>query len=80
MALGYRRLQQAEGIGQKGLETIITWLQEYGLQLSVPAPANDDADKPLSRHTQKSLEAAIRVLRAHGYVISRRDKGVSQVE
>ena len=37
-ALGYRRLQQAEGIGQKGLQAITLWLQRHGLELAQPEP------------------------------------------
>lgn len=70
-ALSYRRLQQAEGIGQKGLDTIAAWLQEYGFQLAIPEISQPDSEKNLSRSAKKSLEAAIRMLRTHGYEIHR---------
>ncbi len=72
-ALSYRRLQQAEGIGQKGLETIAAWLQEFGHQLTIPEPPAHEPDKALSRSAKKNLEAAIRMLRTHGYEIHRTD-------
>src|SRR5574343_1241124 len=35
-ALGYKRLQQAEGIGNKGLAAITAWLKGYGFELPPP--------------------------------------------
>lgn len=68
--LGYRRLQQAEGLGRKGLENIVAWLGSYGYELTLPvnaAPASDSLSlKP------KKLESALRVLRTNGYVVYRR--------
>lgn len=70
-ALGYRRLQLAEGIGQKGLESISAWLQDYGYRLAVPEVTQPSKQNTLSSSTKKSLEAAIRRLRTHGYEIYR---------
>lgn len=64
--LGYRRLQQAEGIGRKGLQSIADWLQRFGLELTPPEvlpPANGASSKKLRR----SVEQAMRLLRTHGY-------------
>ena len=66
-ALGYKRLQQAEGIGTKGLAAITAWLDSYGFELKPP---------PLSAHagvapkrTRQSIEQALRLLRTHGYEV-----------
>lgn len=75
--LGYRRLQQAEGIGQKGLKTILAWLQEYGFDLQPEPQAVRPRGKFGSRRAVKDLETAMRVLRAHGYVIQRTGDGLS---
>lgn len=65
-ALGHRRLQQAEGIGSKGLSTIMSWLQAHGHAL-------DQAPTPPARETPRKrcqdVEQAIRLLRRHGYTV-----------
>lgn len=66
-ALGYRRLQQAEGIGQKGLQAIGAWLQGYGYELKPPEPA--EGVQKLHKKTRKHIEQAVRLLRTHGYSI-----------
>lgn len=68
--LGYRRLQQAEGIGQKGLNTIQTWLRDYGFEVQ-PDPQAHQGGKRISRRQQRDLDSAMRVLQAHGYVVQR---------
>ena len=66
-ALGWRRLQQAEGVGQKGLQAIGAWLKEYGYELQPPeTPARD---KLLPGKTRRNIEQAVRLLRTHGYSI-----------
>lgn len=70
VGLGLRRLQQAEGIGSKGLTTIQNWLRSQGHEL-VLTPAT-----PPKRTTSRQgadLEHAIRLLRRNGYVVQRRD-------
>jgi hypothetical protein len=65
-SLGYRRLQQAEGIGQKGLAEITTWLKSYGFAL----PPLEVEGLPRQRdRARKSIELAVRLLRTHGYVV-----------
>lgn len=64
--LGYRRLQQAEGIGNKGLSAISTWLRDYGFELS--PPEGQAAARPQSR-TQRNIELAVRLLQNHGFVV-----------
>ena len=66
-ALGYRRLQQAEGIGQKGLQAIGAWLQSCGYELRLPESAA--GDQKLHTRTRKHIEQAVRLLRTHGYSI-----------
>lgn len=66
--LGYRRLQQAEGIGQKGLTEIGNWLRAYGFELSAPDP-DSQARHPASKKTRMNIESAVRLLRTHGYVV-----------
>lgn len=64
--LGYRRLQQAEGIGNKGLVAITAWLQLHGFELKppeVPVPSRESVPKK----TRRSIEQAVRLLRTHGY-------------
>jgi hypothetical protein len=67
-ALGYRRLQQAEGIGQKGLSEIAAWLKIYGFELSPPEPVSI-LNPPAKKKARKSIELAVRLLRTHGYVV-----------
>lgn len=64
--LGYRRLQQAEGIGQKGLAEITAWLQSYGFEL--PPLVMEGLPRQQAR-ARKSIELAVRLLRTHGYVV-----------
>lgn len=66
-ALGYRRLQQAEGIGQKGLQAIGAWLQSCGYELK-PPESTAGTQKSQSR-TRRHIEQAVRLLRTHGYSI-----------
>jgi hypothetical protein len=66
-ALGWRRLQQAEGVGQKGLQAIGAWLKEYGYELQ--PPETPDRDKLLPGKTRRNIEQAVRLLRTHGYLI-----------
>lgn len=72
--LGYRRLQQAEGVGQKGLDTILAWLRDYGFDLVPPAPKASPV-KESSQPSRRSLEGAMRLLRIHGYAVHRVDDG-----
>lgn len=66
-SLGYKRLQQAEGIGCKGLEAITAWLQRYGYELT-PPPANA-APAPVTKRVRLSVERAMRLLQMHGYEV-----------
>lgn len=65
-ALGYRRLQQAEGIGAKGLSAITSWLAAHGLQLP-PPPTGGPSVVP--KKTRRTIEMAVRLLRTHGYEV-----------
>lgn len=69
LALGYRRLQKAEGIGQKGLATIIAWLKEYGYELRLGSEGANGIERP--RKARRNLEFAMQLLRTHGYVVTR---------
>jgi hypothetical protein len=66
-SLGYKRLQQAEGIGNKGLAAITAWLNSYGFELN-PPPLSPHAGAAPKR-TRQSIEQALRLLRTHGYEI-----------
>lgn len=66
-ALGYRRLQQAEGVGHKGLRAIAAWLQAYGCELKPPEAAADEQKRP--GKTRRSIEQAVRLLQTHGYLV-----------
>lgn len=68
--LGQRRLQRAEGIGRKGLATIVEWLREQGYELAAdpPLPRGQPAAAPTEL---RKLEKAIRVLKTHGYAVLR---------
>lgn len=69
-ALGYRRLQRAEGIGHKGLQAIIAWLAHHGYELQPPAsPADPTAALP--EDVRRSINGAVRLLRHHGYRVQR---------
>lgn len=65
-ALGYRRLQRAEGIGHKGLQAIIEWLAAHGLVLAPPS-----APPEVPAEIRPSINGAVRLLRQHGYRIQR---------
>ena len=76
-ALGYRRLQQAEGIGVKGLSAIADWLQSHGHQLPLPPPTvGVPSDVP--KKTRRTIEMALRLLRTHGYEVQQKAAPVSQ--
>lgn len=64
--LGYRRLQQAEGIGNKGLTAITAWLQLYGFELKPPEVLSPSRGA-VPKKTRRSIEQAVRLLRTHGY-------------
>lgn len=66
-ALGYRRLQQAEGIGHKGLSAIAAWLAAFGFELKAPE-LPPETGKP-GRKRSRSVEQAVRLLRTHGYQV-----------
>ncbi|WP_153146395.1 hypothetical protein [Dechloromonas sp. H13] len=66
-ALGYRRLQQAEGIGQKGLQVIAAWLQGCGCELKPPEAAAGVSVR--QKGSRRNIEQAVRLLRTHGYLI-----------
>jgi len=67
-ALGYRRLQQAEGIGNKGLLAIAEWLKTQGFELNPPALATQ-AKQGGAKRMRRNIESAVRLLRTHGYVV-----------
>lgn len=70
-ALGYRRLQQAEGIGAKGLSAIADWLKAHGHQLPLPPPTvGVPSDVP--KKTRRTIEMALRLLRTHGYEVQQK--------
>lgn len=76
VALGYRRLQQAEGIGSKGLSAISAWLAEFGLQLEHP-PVADQTKTSGKRRVRLSIDQAVRLLRTHGFEVVPAERGVS---
>lgn len=65
--LGYRRLQQADGIGNKGLAEIAEWLHHHGFELKRPEAAQPNQNVP--RKSRQSIEFAVRLLRTHGYTV-----------
>lgn len=67
-ALGYRRLQQAEGIGSKGLASITEWLRVHGHELKVPPQPTSEPQAP-PRKSRRTIEMAVRLLRTHGYEV-----------
>lgn len=69
-ALGYRRLQRAEGIGQKSLQAITDWLAQHGLALSPPA-VTAGPPAALPEALRQSIDGAVRLLRSHGYRVHR---------
>jgi hypothetical protein len=66
--LGYRRLQKAEGIGNKGLLAIRAWLQQYGYDVAPPESPEGDSASQASRRVR--IERAVRLLTVHGYTVS----------
>jgi hypothetical protein len=75
--LGYRRLQQAEGIGNKGLAAITDWLKLHGFELSPPEPGGN-AKQPLPKRMRRNIESAVRLLRTHGYVVQQGTENFSE--
>ena len=69
--LGHRRLERAEGIGRKGLATIIEWLRYQGYELASDAHGSQARDLATARRQIKKLEKAMRVLQTHGYTVLR---------
>jgi hypothetical protein len=67
-ALGYRRLQQAEGIGLKGLNEITAWLNAFGYALAPPEPESGPR-QAVHKKAKKNIELAVRLLRTHGYLV-----------
>lgn len=67
-ALGYRRLEQAEGIGNKGLAAITSWLKSHGFELRPPV-AGASPRQPVPKRMRRDIESAVRLLRTHGYVV-----------
>ena len=67
-ALGYRRLQQAEGIGTKGLSAITDWLKTHGHELQ-PPPQPAATQMAVPKKSRRTIEMAVRLLRNHGYEV-----------
>lgn len=76
-ALGYRRLQQAEGIGQNCLQAISAWLQAHGCE---PKPQTPEGQR-LPRKTRGTSSRPCVCCRRTAIGYSRREKnpGVSGV-
>jgi hypothetical protein len=68
--LGYRRIQRAEGIGEKGLQCVLSWLKAHDLELQPPAPPPDLSLK-LPAEVKRNINGAVRLLRTHGYRVRR---------
>lgn len=66
--LGWRRLEKADGIGQKGMATIVKWLREQGYEL---ADAEQAAESRGTHHAPdaRKVERAIRILKTQGYAV-----------
>lgn len=75
--LGYRRLHQADGIGQKGLNIIIAWLRQYGYELRLTDTVVGASGTKPAKKMRKNLESALRILRTNGYVVYRRHNDVA---
>jgi GNAT superfamily N-acetyltransferase len=73
--LGHRRLERAEGIGGKGLATIIEWLRSEGYELAEDTRGPQSQDPAASAKAARKLEKAMRVLQSHGYTVLRSDGG-----
>lgn len=69
--LGHRRLERADGIGQKGMATIIEWLRCHGYELADDTFGSQPRDLATSLRQVKRLEKAMRVLQTHGYTVFR---------
>jgi hypothetical protein len=70
-ALGYRRIQRAEGIGQKGMQRILAWLRAHGLELSPPESPPERPPERLPPELRQHIHGALRLLRTHGYRVRR---------
>jgi hypothetical protein len=76
-SLGYRRLQQAEGIGHKGLAAIAEWLHSHGFELKPPDVVANPMS-PIPKRMRRNIESAVRLLRTHGYVVQQRTDNVPE--
>lgn len=77
--LGYQRLEQAEGIGQKSLDIILAWLRKYGYELQPPpAPPIFSGSLRAQKRMKKNIDFALRILRANGYTVCLPDARLSR--
>lgn len=72
--LGHRRIERAEGIGRKGLATIIEWLRCHGYELADDTLGSQSRTLAPSPKEVKKVEKAMRVLQIHGYTILRSEQ------
>jgi GNAT superfamily N-acetyltransferase len=72
--LGHRRIERAEGIGRKGLATIIEWLRCHGFELADDTLGSQSRTSANSPKEVKKVEKAMRVLQIHGYTILRSEQ------
>ena len=63
--ISYRQLVHISGIGEKSIELIRLWLQQYGYDVS-PPPRQRDAQ---TQRINKQLEIAKKTLFKYGYAV-----------
>lgn len=64
--LDYQQLERAPRIGKKGISNIRSWLNQYGLDLDVPAaPVTTQREKQKNRKVAQAID----VLTRNGFVI-----------
>jgi hypothetical protein len=72
--LGRQRLARAEGIGLKGLATIIQWLRRHGHEPAIDARRPRSPDMTPPAQGSRKVEKALRVLQSHGYQVVRSEE------
>lgn len=72
--LGHHRLERADGIGRKGLATILEWLRGQGYELATESRSTHSRELLASLKDRNRLEKAMRILKTHGYTVQRVDQ------
>lgn len=71
--LGLGRLERAPGLGTKGLERVLFWLEQHGCELR-PAAKHEQPDTSRQERILRRLEQAQHLLEHWGWQVKRPDR------